>query len=378
MDKCAKTIAIVINTSWNVYNFRLNLLKALQSQGHKIVVIAPRDAYTEKLIEEGFDFQDLSLDNDSTNTIRELGLFYNLLRIFYKVKPDVILQYTIKPNIYGTLAASFLQIPTINNISGLGTVFLSNNLSSLVARGLYWLTQRLAYRVFFQNYDDMEIFVKYFFIRRSKAMRIPGSGIDTKKFKPMPSESTDLTFLFIGRLLKDKGIEEYIEAIQIVKKRYPDVKFQIVGSLYKKNPTATKSSELEKWVNDKLVEYLGHTDDIKIPISKSSCIVLPSYREGLSRALLEAASMAKPIITTNVPGCKDVVEDGVNGYLCEVKNAIDLADKMIRMIELDAPEREKMGIKGRQKTISEFSEEIIINKYANIIDNIRPKRFFIF
>ncbi len=368
--KIKGTIAVVINTSWNVYNFRMNLLRALQNKGYKIVVIAPEDAYSPKLRQDGFFFQDLALNNDSTNTIRELALFFDLLKIYKQVEPDIILHYTIKPNIYGTLAASFLKIPVINNISGLGTVFLSNNLSSLIARGLLWLTQRRAKKVFFQNYDDMQIFIKYRFIPKSKAERIPGSGIDTKAFKPVDFVPEKITFLFIGRLIRDKGIGEYIEAIRMLKKRYPDVVFQIVGSLYQKNPTATTQKELYEWIEEGLVEYLGHTDDIRKVIEKVSCVVLPSYREGLSRALLEAASMAKPIVTTNVPGCKDVVDNGLNGFLCRVKDAEDLARKMSDMIELTEEDRRQMGQRGREKVLKEFSEDIIIQKYyKNIIKN---------
>jgi len=276
LDSTRKTIAIVINTSWNVYNFRRGLLKALQKEGYHIVVVAPRDDYTQKLIDDGFAFEELHLDNDSTNTIRELKLMYQLLQIFRRVNPIVILQYTIKPNIYGTLAASFLRIPTLNNISGLGTVFLSNNFSSLIARGLYWFTQRLAYKVLFQNYDDMNLFVKYFFVSKSKAVRIPGSGVDTDFFAPCPEKIEPMTFLFIGRLLKDKGIEEYIGAIRMIKKRYKDIRFQIVGTLYPKNPTATTKQQLSSWIREGLVEYLGHTDDIRSVIAKASCIVLLS------------------------------------------------------------------------------------------------------
>lgn len=363
-----KTVAIVINTSWNVYNFRKNLLKALQKAGYRIVVIAPRDDYTKLLINEGFAFRDLTtLDNDSTNTIRELRLMYQLFTIFREVDPIVVLQYTIKPNIYGTMAAAFLRIPTINNISGLGTVFLSSNFSSLIARGLYWLTQRLAYRVLFQNNDDRDIFVKYFFVRKSRALRVPGSGIDTDFFAPVPLPSEPLTFLFIGRLLKDKGIEEFIEAIRKIKPRFPEVKFQIVGTLYPKNPTATKPEELKAWIREGLVEYLGYTDDIRKVIAEATCVVLPSYREGLSRALLEAASMARPLITTDVPGCRDVVETGKNGFLCRVRDSADLALQIEKMITLSHQQREAMGRAGRKKVVEEFSEAIIIDRYLKLI-----------
>ncbi len=369
--KVKGTVAVVINTSWNVYNFRLNLLRAIQREGYRVVVIAPRDAYSDKLTAEGFFFEDLKLNNDSTNTIREIVLFLDLLRLYRKIGPDIILHYTIKPNIYGTLAARFVGKPVINNISGLGTVFLSDNLSSWVARGLLWLTQRSAKKVFFQNNDDMQIFLKYWFVSRSRAERIPGSGIDTAYFAPVKKRSEDLTFLFIGRLIMDKGIGEYIDAIRMVKRHYPDVRFQIVGSLYHQNPTATTQAQLSAWIREGLVEYLGHTDDIRILIAEASCIVLPSYREGLSRSLLEAASMARPIVTTDVPGCRDVVDDGVNGYLCRVRDVEDLADKIVQMIRAGEAVRAEMGAAGRQKVLDEFSDKFIIKKYLQYIKKIK-------
>lgn len=361
------TVAIVINTSWNVYNFRLNLLRAIQAEGYRIVVIAPRDDYSDRLVAEGFFFEDLKLNNDSTNTIRELALLYDLVRIYRKVEPDIILQYTIKPNIYGTLAARLIDRPVINNVSGLGTVFLSNGVSAWVARGLLWLTQRHARVVFFQNSEDMGIFLRYHFLSRKRAALLPGSGIDTEYFHPSGRMPAELTFLFIGRLIRDKGIGEFIEAVRMVKRNYPDVKFQVVGTLYPKNPTATTQGELSSWIEEGLIEYLGHTDDIRSVIDGVSCVVLPSYREGLSRALLEAASMARPIVTTDVPGCRDVVDDGQNGFLCRVRDSADLAAKIIDMVELTDAEREAMGQQGRQKALEQFSEKIIIEKYLQII-----------
>lgn len=363
-------IAVVINTTWNVYNFRLNLLKALQKEGHQIIVIAPHDDYVQPLIEEGFEHHHLSLDNDSVNTLKELKLFFHLLSLYRKISPDVILHYTVKPNIYGNLAAAFLGIHSISNISGLGTVFLNNKLSSLLARGLYKLSLRFSDIVFFQNSYDRDLFLRYRLAKKHLAELIPGSGIDTQRFKPAAELPEKSIFLFIGRLIRDKGIIEYIEAIKIVKKAYPDIKFQIVGSLYEKNPTAVSESTLDRWIEQDLIEYRGYTDDIMTCIQNSSCVVLPSYREGLSRSLLEAASMARPIVTTDVPGCRDVVDDGHNGYLCEVKDVQSLADALIKMIELPIERRKEMGLAGRQKVIEQFSDDFVIQKYKDTIRDL--------
>ncbi len=377
MNNSSKTVAIVINTSWNVYNFRLNLLKALQKDGYHIVVIAPFDDYTILLQQEGFEFHHLNLDNDNINTIKELKLFFHLLKLYKNINPDVILHYTIKPNIYGNLAAAFLRKSTIGNISGLGTVFLNNNLSSKIARTLYKLTLKFSKKVFFQNHHDKKLFIENALVNKNIVELIPGSGIDTKYFAPENFEPENLTFLFIGRLIRDKGIDEYIEAIKIIKSKYTNIKFQIVGSLYEKNPTAINQITLNRWIYQGLIEYKGHTDDIRKYISEASSIVLPSYREGLSRSLLEAASMAKPIVTTDVPGCKDIVDDGINGFLCQAKDPLDLANAMIKMIELSDEERFTMGKNAREKVLKNFSEEIIIKKYQQAIKEVvdNPKKY---
>ncbi len=372
-----KVIAIVTNTSWNIYNFRMNLLKSLKKDGYYIVVIAPTDVYSQILEKEGFKFYHLNLDNNNINTIKELKLFFQLLKLYKQIDPDIILHYTIKPNIYGTLAASFLKKSTINNISGLGTVFLNNNLSSKIARILYKLTLKFSGKVFFQNNNDRQLFLQNKLIDKNLTDLIPGSGINTKQFSPISYEPEIFTFLFIGRLIKDKGIGEYIEAIKIIKKKYKEVKFQIIGSLYEKNPTAINQTTLQSWIDKGLIEYLGYTDDIKQSISQASCVVLPSYREGLSRALLEAASMAKPIVTTNVPGCRDVVDNEVNGFLCRVKDHIDLADAMFKMIKLSKEEQQKMGKMGRKKVLAEFDDYIVIQKYKDAIKELisKPKKY---
>ena len=377
MNNFPKTVAIVINTSWNVYNFRLNLLKALQKDGYHIVVIAPYDDYSQLLVQEGFEFHHLNLDNDSTNTVKELKLFFHLLKLYREINPDVILHYTIKPNIYGNLAAAFLKKSTINNVSGLGTVFLNDKLSSKIARILYKLTLKFSGKVFFQNHHDKKLFIENALVDRSLVDLIPGSGIDTKYFTPNSYQPKKLTFLFIGRLIRDKGIGEYIEAIKIVKKTYKDVRFQVVGSLYEKNPTAINQITLNRWIYEGLIEYKGHTDDIKKCISNASCIVLPSYREGLSRSLLEAASMAKPMVTTDVPGCNDIVDDGINGFLCQAKDSQGLASAMIKMIELNDEERLAMGNNAREKILKNFSDEIIIKKYKGAIKELieSPKSY---
>jgi len=262
-----------------------------------------------------------------------------------------------------------LKIPTICNVSGLGTVFLNEKLSSKIARSLYRLSFIFPKKVFFQNCEDKKMFIEKKLIKEKIADRINGSGINPDKYIPKTTASDAFIFLLIARLIKDKGILEYIDAIKIIKEKgiQQPIRFKIIGGLYEANPTAVKEHELKRWIDEGLIKYIDHTDYICTHIAKASCVVLPSYREGLSRSLLEAASMAKPIVTTDVPGCKDIIDDGVNGYLCKVKDSNSLADAMLKMLELSDSQREEMGKKGREKVMHEFSDDVIITKYSSII-----------
>lgn len=368
-----KTIAIVINTSWNIFNFRVNLLKALQSEGYNIVAIAPYDFHTEKLIEYGFEYHDIKINNKGTNPIEEIKLIKEFYKVYKEVNPDVILQYTIKPNVYGTIAANKLGIPVISNISGLGTVFLNNKLSSHIARLLYRISLRHPKKIFFQNSRDRALFIKSKLVKKKKTDIVPGSGIDTEKFKPVTREARkvkSLHFLFIGRLIRDKGLVEYVEAARMLKSKYPDAVFNILGTYYLGNPTAITHDEIEKWEAEGIIHHLGATDEVSAVIAEHDCVVLPSYREGLSRVLLEGASMEKPIVTTNTPGCKEAVDNGISGYLCNVKDAASLAQQMEKVLLLSEDERSEMGKRGREKMIAEFDEKIIIEKYREAIASI--------
>jgi len=367
-----KTIAIVINTSWNIFNFRVGLLKALQSQGYKIIAIAPRDECSSKLEAFGFEYHEIKMNNKGTNPVEDAKLVYDFYKLYKQVAPDVILQYTIKPNIYGSTAAGILRIPVISNISGFGTVFLNDSFSSKIARMLYKIALKIPKKVFYQNTHDRELFIESKLVKEAKTDLLPGSGIDTEKFKPIEkklSKDDTLRFLFIARLVKDKGLIEYVDAARKFKNNQK-VEFCILGAYYPGNPTAITENEMLAWEREGIVKYIGISDDVMSVIAEYDCIVLPSYREGLSRVLLEAASMAKPIITTNVPGCKEVVDDGVNGYLCDVKDADSLSEQMKKMILLTKEQHRGMGKKGREKVIAEFDEKLVIDKYKQAISEL--------
>lgn len=364
-----KTVAIVYNTSHYIYIFRVNLIKQLQETGYKIFAIAPYDEYSEKLKELRVEYIPVSIDNKGTSLKNDLKLMYDLFTIYKKLSPDCILHFTIKPNIYGSIAAKLLKVPVINNITGLGTVFVQDGIIQTITKTLYKFAFQGVSKVFFQNDDDKRLFIANNLVNESRVDVLPGSGIDTKKFSPRQNanESTKMIFLLIARVIRDKGIMEYAEAAKIIKEKYKNVEFQLLGQLGAINNSAIEIDEVERWQKEKILDYLGTAEDVREHISNANCIVLPSYREGTSKTLLEAASMAKPIITTDVPGCNNVLSDGENGFLCRVRDSIDLADKIEKMIKLSDNERETMGNNGRKKMINEFEEEIVIQKYLETI-----------
>lgn len=357
-------IAIVLNTSWNIFNFRMNFVNNLIRLGYEVHTIAPVDEYTKNLVEAGCIHHNVRMDSRGANPIKDAALVMELMMIYRRVKPEVILHYTIKPNVYGTIAAALLRIPVINNVCGLGTVFLKNNLVSAVAVLLYKISFRFARKVFFQNPDDLQLFIERKLVAANQADLVPGSGIDLSRFQPLPViRNEKFTFLLISRLITDKGIMEYIEAIRLLRSKGLQFRFQILGSVDEDHKRGIKRSALESWMKEGLVEYMGTTDDVRTFIRAADCIVLPSYREGTPRTLLEAASSSKPIIATNVPGCNHVVTDRYNGLLCNLKDAEDLASKMAQMAELGPEALADFGRNGRIKMENEYDESIVINKY---------------
>ncbi|GGK87478.1 glycosyltransferase family 4 protein [Rufibacter glacialis] len=364
-------IAIVINKSWNIFNFRLSLVKALLAAGHEVVAIAPKDAYSARLVAEGCRFVPLPMESKGTNPLKDMLLVGKFLKAYKSVQPDVILQYTIKPNIYGSVAARLAGIPTINNVSGLGTVFIVENLVSKIAMALYRFSFQFPAKVFFQNTDDKELFLERKLVRESITEVIPGSGIDTKRYLPAPQfkRQEPFVFLMVSRALYEKGLVEYVEASKILKAKYPQIRVQLLGAIDEEGNIGIKRTLVEQWAKEGWLEFLGTSDDVAGVVHGADCVVLPSYREGTPRTLLEAAAMAKPIVTTNVPGCKETVIDGYNGYLCQVRNAVDLAAKMEQVYLLAEPELQAMGQNSRRLAEEKFDEKFVIERYFRAIES---------
>lgn len=361
-------IAIITNTSWNLLNFRLNLMQGLRDDGHDIVAIAPHDDSVEQISALGFEHHHVFMDAGGTNPVNDTKTILDFRRIFKKTKPDVILCFTAKPNIYASLAAHSLKIPVINNISGLGSAFLRDNFVTRILQFLYKRALKKSYLVFFQNRDDYELFMSHKIVTSDMVGFLPGSGVDLEHFcyETLPDVDAPI-FTLVARMLRDKGVVEYIDACRILQKKNLNVQFLLAGFTDSDNATAIHLQEINGWEKEGIVSFLGPQSDVRPIISRSSCIVLPSYREGTPKILLEAAAMGRPIITTNVPGCRQTIDDRENGFLCEVKNAQDLAQKMEDFIALSREDQQKMGDASRVKAEREYDVNIVIDRYRDAV-----------
>ncbi|MCP4520915.1 MAG: glycosyltransferase family 4 protein [Cytophagales bacterium] len=366
-------IGIVINTSWNIYNFRMGLVKAFQAKGYQVVAIAPKDDYSSKLEEAGCEYYPIEMQNKGANPIKDFLLIRQFKKIYKEAKLDIVLQYTIKPNIYGTIAANQLKIPSVNNVSGLGTVFLHDNLVSKIAKALYRYAFRYPQRVFFQNNDDKQLFLDLDLVKEEKTGLLAGSGINTKTFLPQTYPTGTFTFLLVARLLYDKGIREYIEAIRFLKKEGINAQFLLCGFYDLASNLGVKPDEVSSWETEGIIHFLGKTDDIQETMKNVHCVVLPSYREGTPKTLIEASALRKVIVTTDVPGCREVVDHGINGYLCEVKNSVDLAEKMKQVTELSLDDYLQMADNSRKIAENKFDERFVIEKYLKEVEQNNNK-----
>ncbi len=363
-------IAIVINTSWNIFNFRMSLVRALQAEGHVVLAIAPPDDYSARLVEAGCRFIALPMANKGTRPDQDFGLMRRLTKIYRREKPDVVLHYTIKPNIYGTLAARQAGVPSINNVSGLGTVFIVRSFVSRIALALYRLAFRYPATVFFQNPDDRDLFLEHKLLKPAIAGLLPGSGVDTARFRPAATwhRNQPFTLLMIARVLYEKGIVEYFEAARLLKAEYGDrVRLLLLGGLDEQGGIGVPRATFEGWLTDGAVEWLGTSDDVPAVIQQADVVVLPSYREGTPKTLLEAAAMGKPIVTTDVPGCREVVVEGENGYLCPARDGAALAGALRRVLELPDTELRRLGAASRQLAVTRFDQQVVIDAYLDAI-----------
>lgn len=370
----SKKIILVANSTWNIYNFRLNIIRKLISQGHQLVVIAPVDEYLE--YKENFpDVKHVPLKTmarDSTNPIKDILLLIELYRKYKWLQPDLILHYTNKPNIYGGLAARFLKIPSVAFVTGLGYSFIHKGFLNFIVKKLYRVSSKSHKKVIFENKDDLKLFIDEKIISEEKAVSIKGCGVDTSYYVPYPNGKVknNITFTFVGRLLYDKGIMEFINAAKITKAKYPNTKFEIIGEFDADNPSNIDKEFLVNWVDSGIIDYKGFVRDIRPLLEYSDCVVLPSYREGMPRTVLEGMSMGKAIITSNVPGCRETVVENINGYIVPAKDSKSLADAFEKLITLPYEERKSMGAAGRKMAEEQFDDKLIAENISTILNPI--------
>jgi glycosyltransferase involved in cell wall biosynthesis len=368
----ALRISLVCNTAWAIYTYRQGLIRMLVGKGVEVTVIAPRDRTFDLLTQMGCRCIDLPVASKGTSPREDLLTLWALYRHYRTIRPHVVIHYTIKPNIYGTIAARLAGVDSVAVTTGLGYVFIQQSRAAQVAKKLYRFAFRFPREVWFLNRDDKAAFVdQNLLVHPERARLLHGEGVDLEQFAFTPlREKTHFAFILIGRLLWDKGVGEYVEAARRLRSRYPQARFRLLGPVGVDNPSAITRAEVEAWEREGIIEYLGEAHDVRPFIADADCVVLPSYREGVPRTLMEASAMGRPIVTTDVPGCREVVADGVNGLLCEVKSAESLAAKLAQMLDMNGDKRRAMGERGREKVTSEFDERMVVERYKELLQTL--------
>ena len=376
MDKGKFKVVLFANTDWYLFNFRLSLAEKLRESGYDVLMISPPGDYGERLRSLGYRWQALPMNRRSLNPLSELRLLFYLIRLFRAEKPAIVHGFTIKAAVYGAVAAKVARVPAIvSSVNGLGYVFISRHIKARLLRPVVRFAMRFAFsgrrcRVIVQNPTDRDEFVSEGIAQAGSIHLIPGSGVDCRVFSPRADDARAgerLRVLLPSRLLWDKGIGEFVEASRILGQ--DGFRFQIAGDIDHGNPAAVSRVETDAWRNAGLVELLGHVDDMAGLLQVVDMVVLPSYREGLPKSLIEASACGKPIIATDVPGCRDVVEDGVNGLLVPVRDGQALADAIRRLADNPAMRRQ-MGKAGRQRALATFDKDIIVRETVEIYESI--------
>lgn len=362
-------IMILANDNNTIYYFRRELLARLISENHEVIVSVPKHMRNLEFEKMGCKIDEINLSKWGTNPFKELALIYSYKNQIKRIKPDIVLTYTIKPNIYGSLVCQMLNIPYINNITGLGSAFWSKKF----IRKIMLLLQKKAYKkskcVFFQNNANKKYFENMKIVGLNTVL-LPGSGVNLEihRFEPYPRSNEKLRFIFISRVRKDKGFDEFFKAVEAVYEKTKKVEFHIIGRY---DDDSYKNKMLEM-CNDFPVIYYGYQPQNKVHelISNCHCLIHPSYHEGMANVLLEAAATGRPCLASDIPGCREAINDGETGFLFEVQSAEALAGAIMKFIEIDYDKKVDMGLKARKKMENEFDRNFVINKYMNEIDKV--------
>lgn len=363
-------ILLLANSDIGLYKFRMELLEALLEEGHAVYISVPRGQFTDEIEAMGCRIFDVSLSRHGTSPLEDWKLYQSYLRLMQDLRPDVVLTYTIKPNIYGGMAAAKWGIPYVENITGLGTAVETPGPLQVLTLGMYHFGLRKVQTVFFQNEANARFFADHH-LGAGRQKRLPGSGVNLQAYPYVPMEKKETTdFLFVARIMKEKGIEQYIQAAKIIQKKYPHTRFHICGFCEQ-----DYEQEIEDLHKQGIVIYHGMVKDMKPLYAMADCTVHPTYYpEGLSNVLLESAATGRPLITTRRPGCREVVDEGKNGFLVPEQDGEALVQAIERFLLLSRSEKEAMGTASRQKVEREFSRDLVIQAYMRELDIVAAKK----
>lgn len=352
-------LLIISNSITSLINFKKELIQTLIKNDYNVYFSVPEsleNVQVQELTNIGAKYIQNSIKRRSINPFSELKVIFELINIVKEVNPDIVLTLTIKPNIYGSYVAKKYKIPIIINVTGLGSGF-NNTYTKILVEKMYKYACKNAACIFFENEANYNYFIDNNLAKKDKSNIVPGSGVNLEKFKPMHKTKEDgiIRFLFIGRIMKEKGIEEYLKAAEYITDKYSNVEFQILGPFEEE-----KYKKIILNNNNSKIRYLGVSYDVRNEIKEADCIINPTYHEGMSNVLLEGAAMAKPLMASNIPGCREIVDNGVNGYLFEPKNEKNLIDTIEKFLTLNEIEKKKMGLASRQKVERNFDRNIVI------------------
>jgi glycosyltransferase involved in cell wall biosynthesis len=372
------TITLSANTSWYLFNFRASTIRALMAAGHRVVCLSPPDEYGPRLPDLGCEWQPLPMDNAGTHPGRDLALLGRFVRHYRQLRPAVAFHFTIKNNVYGTWAARALGVAAVNNVSGLGTAFIRPGPVAAVVRGLYRLSQPLAHKVFCQNAEDFELLRQRRLVPGDRLELLPGSGVDVERFHPRlrvaRGPRNPLRLLYAGRMLADKGLYELIEAVGRLNARGLRCELGLCGFAGADNISAIGEDTLQEWAERPGVRWLGPSDDMPRIYALADAVVLPSYREGMPRSLLEAAAMGLPVVASDVPGCRHIVTHRVNGLLCEARSADALLGALEQLLAMSDTERQALGAASRARVVAEFDEQRVVQAALDVVDEVLAGR----
>ena len=354
-----KKILVLANFDVGLYKFRKELLKALLDEGNEVYISLPDGTLVRPLEEMGCIFVETDVDRRGVNPFVDYKLILQYYKLIKKIKPDMVITYTVKPNVYGGIVCRMLKVPYAINITGLGTAFQTENIIKKIVCFLYKIACKKAKVVFFENEGNRQVFLEEKLVHEEQTCRLNGAGVNVEEysFTEYPDESEPIHFLFIGRVMKEKGVDELFEVARRIKEEYPEIIFDIVGPFEDDYENA-----IAEFAEEGVIQYHGFQEDVKSFIKQSHCFVLPSYHEGMANTLLEAGAMGRPLITSNIHGCMEAVEEGTNGYLCEKQNAESLYEAVKKFVAVDYATKQQMGLESRKHVERVFDKKKVVEE----------------